>query len=109
MLIAESAAAKKARDIMLLNMEKVSPVTDYFVIATCNNKIQAQAVADEIEDNLNNLGIELLRKEGYREGSWILLDYSDVVVHIFLEEERKYYDLERLWRDAESISYTNNL
>lgn len=105
---AEAAAEKKARDIVILDMEKLSPITDYFVIASGTNKIQIQAIAEEIEDNLQDLGIQPLRKEGYREGSWILLDYANIVVHVFLEEERKYYDLERLWRDAPRLVYGEN-
>lgn len=99
-IAAQAADDKKAYDIAILNMENLSPVTDYFVVASANTIIQAQAVADHIEDSLAQAGIKLLRREGLRESHWILLDYGDVVVHIFVGEDRKFYDLERIWGDA---------
>lgn len=102
--LAQSAAEKKAVDVVILDLQNISLIADYFVIASATNKVQVQAIAKGVEDGLRDLGTGLLRKEGYREGKWILLDYGSVVVHVFLEEERKYYDLERLWRDAQRIS-----
>lgn len=99
-MIAQAAGDKKARDITILEMTNISPVTDYFVIASAGSVIQAQAVADNIEDELAKVGVKLLRKEGFRDSRWILLDYGDAVAHIFVQEDREFYNLERLWGDA---------
>lgn len=92
---------KKARDISVLDLNQVSLVADYFVICTGNSSIQAKAICDNIEDEL---GQAPLRKEGYKDANWILLDYNYVVVHIFQEETRNFYDLERLWGDARQVT-----
>lgn len=104
-LVAAAASDKKARDIVILDMDGVSLVADHFVICSANSTTQAQAIADNIEERLEKEGIPLLRKEGYREARWILMDYSDCVVHVFVEEDRRYYSLERLWGDAKSHAY----
>ncbi len=104
--IASAADDKKAADILLLNMEKLSPMTDYFVICSARNTTQVQAIADNIEDKLAEKDIQLMHKEGFTEGRWILLDYGDCVAHVFLEAERSFYNLEQLWADAPSESYT---
>ena len=98
--IGDLAADKKAEDILLLNMEGITPVTDYFIVCSATNTTLVQAIADNIEDKLQEEGIEPLHKEGYAEGKWILLDYSGCIAHIFLEEERNFYNLEQLWADA---------
>ena len=100
--IAKAAADKKAKDILLLNMETVSPVSDYFIIASAGNNILVKAIADNIEDKLAEENIFINHKEGYAEGRWILMDYGFCVAHIFLEEERDFYNLEQLWADAPS-------
>ena len=104
--IAASASDKKAKDILLLNMEGLSPVTDYYVIASATNTTQVRAIADNVEDEIAK-ETEILpnHKEGYQESHWVLMDYGDVVVHIFLEEERDFYNLEQLWADAPSEAY----
>ncbi len=104
-LVAAAASDKKARDIVILDMDGVSLVADHFVICSANSTTQAQAIADNIEERLEKEGIPLLRKEGYREARWILMDYSACVVHVFVEEDRRYYSLERLWGDAKSYAY----
>ena len=104
--IAAAAAGKKATDILLLNMEGISPVTDYFMICSARNTTQVQAIADNIEDELAKENLLAAHKEGYTEGRWILRDYGDVVAHIFLESERDFYNLEQLWADAPSENYT---
>ncbi|GAW92395.1 ribosome silencing factor [Calderihabitans maritimus] len=101
---AEAAEEKKAKDIVVLDMQKVSLITDYFVIATGNSTTQVQAIVKEIEKKLKEQGIPLLRREGYREARWVLLDYGSVVIHIFQPEEREFYSLERLWGDAPRVS-----
>jgi ribosome-associated protein len=94
------AAEKKAVDTVVLEIGKVSLIADYFVITGGNNRIQVQAIADHITETLKKEGYPLLHKEGYAEGLWILLDYGQVVVHLFQPEERRFYNLERLWGHA---------
>ena len=103
--IAAAASDKKARDILLLNMEILSPLTDYFIIASADNVTLVKAVADNIEEKLAEEGILPSHTEGYAEGRWILMDYGDCVAHIFLEEDRDFYNLEQLWADAPSESF----
>ena len=98
-----AAQDKKARDVLTLEISKLSPIADYFIILSAGNTAQAQAIADNIEEKLLEAGRALLRKEGYRQANWILLDYGDVVVHIFKEEDRRFYNLEQLWGDAPSL------
>ncbi|RDV84303.1 ribosome silencing factor [Ammonifex thiophilus] len=99
-LIIEAAQEKKGYDILALEVGKLLPLCDYFVILSGNNPIQVKAIAEHIEKKLAEQGVNLLHREGFQEGRWILLDFGDVVVHVFLEEEREFYGLERLWRDA---------
>lgn len=94
------AEDKKATDIIVLEIGKISLVADFFIIASGANKLQVQAIADHIMENMKVQGYPLLHKEGYGEGLWILLDYGSVVIHIFQPEERKFYNLERLWGHA---------
>jgi len=103
--IATVADSKKGRDILLLNMDGLSFVTDYFVIVSAGNTTLVKAIADEIEDKLAEEGVHCTHKEGYADARWILMDFSGVVVHIFLEEERNFYNLEQLWADAPSESF----
>ena len=90
--------SKKALDI-----KDISAIADYFVIATGTSSTHVKALADEVEAQLDEAGISVSHVEGYRSNSWILLDYVDVVVHVFSDEAREYYDLERLWQDGEII------
>ena len=106
--IANLANDKKAKDLLLLNMQELSPVTDYYVICSASNSTQVRAIADNIEDKLAEMEIFPLHKEGYNDGRWVLLDYSDVVAHIFLEEERDFYNLEQLWADAGSEEFVES-
>jgi ribosome-associated protein len=103
--VAAAASEKKARDILILDMQGISMVTDYFVICSANSTTQVQAIADHIEEKLTEQGIKVLSKEGYREARWVLLDYGSCVVHVFVEEDREFYNLERLWGDAEKRAY----
>jgi ribosome-associated protein len=103
--IAAAASDKKARDIVILNLTGISTVADKFIICSAASSTQVKAIADHIEDQLIEQGVKPLRKEGAREGRWILLDYGDVVAHVFVEEERVFYNLERLWGDAPSENY----
>lgn len=104
-MVAAAASDKKARDIVIIDMEGVSLVTDHFVICSANSTTQVQAIADNIEEKLAEQGIKALRKEGYRTARWILLDYGACVVHVFVEEDRRFYSLEKLWGDAKAYAY----
>lgn len=91
---------KIGQDISIINIGAVSSLCDYFVIATASSQRQVKAIADNVEDELTKLGIEPRGKEGYETQNWVLLDYGDVIVHIFNEEQRGFYNLEKLWKDA---------
>ena len=102
---ARIAEDKKAENITVLNIHKLTFITDYFVIATGFNKRQLQAIADDIEKQLKEEGVRCLGREGYNEAVWVLMDYGDVVIHLFDEEARKTYDLEMLWGDAPRVRW----
>ena len=103
---ARVAAENRGRDVVVLNVRKLTPIFDYFVIATGTSRRQLHAMADEIERVLGKeLGSERLGIEGYEGSRWILLDFGEVVVHLFDEEARQYYDLENLWCDAEQVPF----
>ena len=99
------AEDKKGRDIISLKMSGLTLVCDYFLLVTAANTRQAQSISDNIELGLKEDGLQPLRIEGYRDSRWILMDLGSVVVHIFLPEEREFYDLERLWGEAERVVY----
>ena len=94
---------KKAEDIRVIDIEHVSVIADYFIIASGTNRNQVQALAESVEEQLYKAGFEKKQTEGYTAGNWILLDYGDIVVHIFDRENRLFYDLERIWRDGNQI------
>ncbi len=97
------AVDKKVMDPLLLNVGKVTYLADYFFICTGSSVQHVQALADNIKDGLKKEGFNLLHLEGYREGNWVLMDYGDLVVHIFKSGEREFYNLERLWGEAEKL------
>ena len=99
-LIAKVADAKKAEDITILDMRKVAGFTDYFVICHGTSDIQVKAISDAIEDELLIHKVKYWHREGYTNRQWILLDYIDVVCHIFNKTQREFYNLEKLWADA---------
>ena len=94
---------KKGENIKILDISKVSVIADYFVIANGSNINQVQALADNVKEELYKLGLETKNLEGYSSASWILLDYTDVIVHVFSRDDRFFYDLERIWRDGREI------
>lgn len=98
---------KKAKDIRLLDIHEISTLSDYFIITTGSSTSQVQAMADELEEKMQLQGYKLYHKEGFRGGRWILLDFSNVVVHVFHHEEREFYNLERIWVDAKDIPVAN--
>lgn len=91
---------KKALEIKVINIEDVSTLADYFIIASGTNHNQVQAMADNVDETLGRAGYEPKQIEGYQNANWILMDYRDIVIHIFDEENRLFYDLERIWRDG---------
>ena len=99
---------KKAEDIVLLDLKKISSVTDYFVICSVGSDVQARAVADAVIEGLKGRGV-VLHFEGYDSARWILIDCSDVVLHIFRPDVRSFYGLERLWGDAPREEFPNEL
>lgn len=102
-LVIEALEDKKANDIRVISIEKISTLADYFIIASGSNRNQVQAMADNAEEMLGRAGYHPKQIEGYQSANWILMDYGDVVVHIFDEENRLFYDLERIWRDGEVV------
>ena len=100
---AEAASEKLADDILAIDVSGQLVITDVFVLCSAQNDRQVKAVVDGVEERLLKLGAKPLRREGEREGRWVLLDFGDVVVHVQLAEERVHYALERLWKDCPSI------
>ncbi len=94
---------KKANDISIIDIEKISTLADYFIIASGTNRNQVQAMCDEVDEKLGKAGFEPKHIEGYNSANWILMDYGDIVIHLFDEENRLFYDLERIWRDGIKI------
>lgn len=94
---------KKGNDIRVIDIRDISIIADYFIIASGNNRNQVQTMADNVEEVLGRAGYELRQTEGYGTAAWILMDYNDIIVHIFSEEDRLFYDLERIWRDGKSV------
>ena len=95
---------KKADNITMIDIEQISTLADYFIIASGNNRNQIQAMADEVDEVLGRAGYEVRHKEGYQTANWILLDYGDLVIHIFDTQNRLFYDLERIWRDGKAVT-----
>lgn len=100
---------KKGADIKIIDIQSVSVLADYFIIADGSNPNQVQAMADNVEDVLEKAGYERRQIEGYQNANWILMDYKDVIVHIFCREDRLFYDLERIWRDGKTFVDVNEL
>jgi ribosome-associated protein len=105
---ARAASEKKASDIIALDLRKVASFTDYFLLCSGASSRQVQAIADFVEEQVRLAGKRPLHTEGYSRAEWILLDYGDFVVHIFNVTARRFYDLERLWRDAERVKLPAN-
>ena len=97
---AETADDKLGHDIVIKDLTSLSILCDYFVIASAPTRLQTRDIAGAIEEKMKELGVAARRMQGYREGSWILMDYGILVVHVFLQSEREFYDLEGLWREA---------
>ena len=102
---ARAADDKKAQDVCIMDMREKLGITDFFLIASGRNERQVRRIQETIEERLRGIGVKPARREGQRFGRWILLDYMDLVVHVFLEEDRAFYDLERLWKDVPIIEW----
>lgn len=94
---------KKGEDIKVIDISEVSVIADYFIIANGSNENQISALTDSVEEELYKAGYPLRQREGYRNSSWVLLDFGDIIVHVFDRENRLFYDLERIWRDGKPV------
>lgn len=104
-----AAEDKKAMDITVLDIHEISVIADYFVICSGRSGTQVQAIVENIQEVLKKNDAITLRREGFREGNWVLLDYGDVIIHVFRESERQFYNLERLWGDAQVVDVPVNI
>ncbi|HEX9712641.1 MAG TPA: ribosome silencing factor [Actinomycetota bacterium] len=104
-LAARAAADKQANDVRVLQVRDLIAITDFFVICSGNTDRQVKAIGEAIEEALRAEAVKPMRREGERDMHWLLLDFADVVVHVFQEEDRRYYELERLWKDAPLIEW----
>ena len=102
---ARAAAEKQGRDIRVLQVRSLIAITDYFVIVSGATDRQVKAIGEEIQNDLAKSGVKPIRREGERDLRWLLLDYADIIVHVFHEEDRAYYELERLWKDAPDVAW----
>lgn len=95
---------RKGEDLKVLHVSEVTSFTDYFLLCSGSNSRQVQAIADGVEERLREQGVKPLHVEGYTTGQWVLLDYGDFVLHVFLQERRRFYGLDRLWGDAPDVT-----
>ena len=105
----KAAGEKKALDVVVLDLREIASFTDHFLITSGTNERQVQAISDEIFETLKKAGTAAARVEGYKTAEWILLDYGDFVVHVFDEKARRFYDLERLWRESRRVELPPDL
>ena len=102
-IIYDALDDKKGIDIKVMDISKISTIADYFVIVSGSNSSQVQALADNVTDEMSKAGYDYKQIEGYNSANWILIDFSDVIVHVFDADSRVFYDIERIWRDAEYV------
>ena len=107
--LAKALDSKKGQQIKVLRTEELTTLADYFVLCTATSNTQVKAMSDACEMELEELGEKVHHIEGHRDGTWLLMDFSSVVVHVFTEEARKFYDLERLWSDAQEVDLSGIL
>ena len=105
----QAAENKKALDVRVLDISEVSIIADYFIICSGRSGTQVQAIVENIQEELKKSGMLALRREGFREANWVLLDYGDVIIHVFQGVEREFYNLERLWGDARIVGVPVNI
>ena len=108
-LAVEALEEKKGEDIKIIDINGVTVIADYFVLASASNTNQTQALVDNVEEKLFKAGYECRQKEGNLSSTWVLLDYGDVIVHVFSREDRLFYDLERIWRDGKIVESVEEL
>ncbi|MDD5924242.1 MAG: ribosome silencing factor [Clostridia bacterium] len=106
-IAAKALLSKKGINVKIIGVDDISSLADYFVIGNGTNSSQVKALAEEVEFKLDQAGISVSNIEGHRNNSWVLLDYVDVIVHVFSEEAREYYDLDRLWQDGKEIDISD--
>ena len=106
---ANVADENRGRDIVVLDLRKLTPLVDYFVIATGTSRRQIHAMAEEIDRAMNEHGEKKMGIEGYQESRWVLLDFGDIVIHLFDDATRRYYDLENLWGDAPRVEWNEEM
>ncbi len=106
-MIAEIIKTKKGSDINILDLRKLSGIADCFIVCSADADRQVKAIADEVDEQLHNKGIRCFHKEGFETLNWVILDYFDVIVHVFKADARSYYNLEKLWGDAPVIKIKN--
>jgi ribosome-associated protein len=106
-LAIEALEDKKGEDVRVIDIRNVTVLADYFVIASGSNVNQVQAMADSVEEALGKAGYACKQVEGYQTGNWILMDFGDIIVHVFCREDRLFYDLERIWRDGKIMDGTD--
>ena len=103
----EALEERKGEDITIIDISRVSVLADYFIIANGSNDNQVRAMVDEVEEQLGKAGFDMKQREGYGLGSWVLLDFGNIIVHVFDKENRLFYDLERIWRDGKFVEVTD--
>lgn len=107
--LARALDSKKGQDVKVLKTEELTTLADYFVLCTATSSTQVKAMSDACEEAMEKQGERVHHIEGHRDGTWLLMDFSSVVVHIFTDEARKFYDLERLWSDAQTVDLSQVL
>ena len=107
-IVKKALEDKKASNIEILDVSERTSLGDYFIIASCQSGVQVRACVDEVEEKMDEAGYELHHKEGYRGGSWILMDYGDVIVHVMQQEIREFYSIERLWDNVGEVRAEDN-
>ena len=100
----EALEDKKGEDIRVIDISQISVLADYFIISNGSNESQVRAIVDNVEEQMYKAGYQIRQREGYGSGGWVLLDFGDIIVHVFDKENRLFYDLERIWRDGKQIS-----
>lgn len=108
-LAVEALDEKKGEDIKIIDIQGVTVIADYFVLASASNSSQTQALIDNVEKSSLKLALSACQKEGNLSSTWVLLDYGDVIVHVFSKEDRLFYDLERIWRDGKVVGSVEEL
>jgi ribosome-associated protein len=105
LLAAEVCSDKKAKDIKILDVRKITSISDYFIVCSTSNERQARAITDDLRIRMREIGKRELGVEGVKDGRWVLQDFADIVVHVFHESQREFYDIEGLWADAKQVRW----